>query len=146
MKTIGIIGARQRDAGIDFAKVRKAFWSVAKRGDMIVSGGCPEGGDRFAERIAEVDRMPIRVHYPDKTKLDSVLLAKNPRAAYAVINNARNTLIARDADYLIACVAASRKGGTEDTIKKFTKKLRPDIRLTKEREFAVIRDKKMILV
>ncbi len=50
-------------------------------------------------------------------------MEKNPRAAYAVINYARNKLIARDADVLIACVAEDRKGGTEDTIKHFCKKL-----------------------
>ena len=49
-------------------------------------------------------------------------MKKNPRWAYAEINYARNTLIARDADELIAVVAEDRKGGTEDTIKKFLKK------------------------
>ena len=53
-------------------------------------------------------------------------MKKNPRWAYAEINYARNTLIARDADDLIAVVAEDRKGGTEDTIKKFLKKSSED--------------------
>jgi len=32
-----------------------------------------------------------------------------------------NTYIARDSDILIACVSKDRKGGTEDTIKKYLK-------------------------
>ena len=35
----------------------------------------------------------------------------------------RNTDIATGSDYLIACVAPDRKGGTEDTVRKFCKKL-----------------------
>ena len=62
--------------------------------------------------------------FPDKSKLDQELLKVNGRAAYAQINYARNTLIAQDSDVLIACVAADRKGGTEDTICKW-KKLNP---------------------
>jgi len=62
------------------------------------------------------------IHFPNEDDLDPVILRKNPRAAWAIINYARNKLIARDADILIAVVAADRKGGTEDTIKHFRKK------------------------
>lgn len=97
------------------------FKEIYNEGDRIVSGGCKLGGDRFAERIAKAMKVSIKIHYPDKSKLDPILMKKNPRAAYAKINYARNTLIAKDADILIACVAEDRKGGTEDTIEKFRK-------------------------
>jgi hypothetical protein len=124
MKWIGIVGTRRRDNQDDYVLVHQAFRRVWSQGDKIVSGGCPRGGDRFAELIAGTflpDKI-LRIHYPDTSKLDPVLLKVNPKAAWALINYARNTLVANDADILIACVAPDRKGGTEDTIKKFCAK------------------------
>jgi hypothetical protein len=132
MKTIGITGTRTRDSESDFLLVEKAFLSVYSPGDRIVSGGCPHGGDRFAELLAirikepmatthwllslnaherqeAIRRIeaPILIHWPD--------WKRDGRAAGFV----RNTPIAEDSEILIACVAPSRHGGTEDTIKKF---------------------------
>lgn len=121
MKTIGIVGSRRRDADVDYLLVSRAFGGVYGKGDRIVSGGCRKGGDRFAELIADRFNIPITIHRPDQGELDLALLVQNPRAAYAKINYARNTLVARDADVLIACVAPDRRGGTEDTIRKFEK-------------------------
>ena len=45
----------------------------------------------------------------------------SPYFSYAKANYERNTLIARDSDVLIAVVAPDRKGGTEDTIKKWNR-------------------------
>ena len=72
-----------------------------------------KSGDRFAELIADAYNVPITIHKAD--------WKKNGRGAGFV----RNTDIARDSDVLIACIAEDRKGGTEDTIKKF-KKFHPD--------------------
>lgn len=122
MKYIGVIGTRRRDTEEDLAKVRGAVFKIFERGDIIVSGGCEHGGDRFAEILAgELEHKPI-LFLPDKSKLDPVLLKKNPRVAYAIINYARNGLVTDKVNYLIACVALERTGGTEDTIKRFTKK------------------------
>jgi len=117
---VGIVGTRRRNTGTDYNLVREAYLNIQRSGDAIVSGGCPEGGDHFAEIIAS--RFlggRIKIHWPDNSKLDPNLPR---RAAYAKICYARNTLIADDADVLIACVASDRKGGTEDTITKFCKK------------------------
>jgi hypothetical protein len=121
-KVIGIIGSRRRDEKADCKLAIAALKKVWKRGDTFVSGGCQLGGDRFAKYISVEWEVPLKEHLPDKSKLDPVLMSKNPRAAYAVINYARNKLIARDADVLIAVVAPDRKGGTEDTIKHFRNK------------------------
>lgn len=141
---IGIVGTRQRDGKGDLELVRIKLLEIYKPGDNIISGGCKQGGDRFSEILANELQLDfewctseeifaqsssctkafkgfIRIHVPDENRLDAKLLAKNRRAAYAVINYARNTLIAQDSDKLIACVAPDRKGGTEDTIKKFVK-------------------------
>ncbi len=106
-KVIGIIGSRRRNTKEDLKKVNDAFLRVYKSGDTIVSGGCPKGGDRFAEIIAKLYSVPIVVY---KAEWD-----KYGRGA----GFKRNTYIARDSDILIACVALDRKGGTEDTIKKY---------------------------
>jgi len=118
MKNIGIVGSRRRDTKEDLDACRKIFLEIYEEGDIIVSGGCPKGGDRFAKIFIEEYHTQKIIHYPDKSKLDPVKLKQNPRWAYAEINFARNTLIAKDSDVLIAVVASDRKGGTEDTIKK----------------------------
>ena len=122
MKKIGIVGSRRRDTKEDYEKILIGFFSGfinPENDDIIISGGCPKGGDRFAELIANNFKYEIKIYYPDKSKLDPYLMKINPRVAYAKINYSRNTLIASNSDYLIACVAIDRKGGTEDTIKKF---------------------------
>lgn len=126
MKKIGIIGSRRRNTKQDFEQLREVFLSIYEEGDVIVSGGCKQGGDKFAEEIAEelgltIDNEGLIIHYPDKSKLDPEKMKKNPRWAYAEINYGRNTLIAQDSDVLLSVVASDRKGGTEDTIKKATK-------------------------
>jgi len=109
MKKIGIIGSRRRNKESDSKKIVEAFFDVYEDGDWIVSGGCPKGGDRFAEMIAKSTGCPILIYYPNWDRYG--------RGAGIV----RNTQIADESDVLIACVASDRKGGTEDTIKKFLK-------------------------
>lgn len=116
MKIIGIVGSRSRDSLQDFNKVKEAFLKLYEDGDEIVSGGCPQGGDRMAELIAKVEQIPIKIYYAQ--------WKKHGRAAGFI----RNSDIAEDADILIACVAEDRTGGTEDTIKKFLKR-RPEDKL-----------------
>ena len=122
---IGVVGSRQRNTDTDLSLVRHEIrMLVSKYGDdniTIISGGCPKGADKFAEIIAKELGIKTIIHHPDKSKLDKKLMRSKPKVAYAIINYARNTLIAEDSDILIACVAHNRKGGTEDTIKKFKK-------------------------
>lgn len=107
MKTIGIIGSRQRNSQQDLEAVRNAFEEIYEEEDEIVSGGCPQGGDHFAELLAKSHQIPIKIYYAEWGRLG--------RSA----GFQRNGLIARDSDILIACVAPDRTGGTEDTIKKY---------------------------
>jgi predicted nucleic acid-binding Zn-ribbon protein len=109
MKTIGIVGSRRRDSKEDLSAFFEVFGKVYKEGDRLVSGGCPKGGDRFAEIVAKQMGLTITIHYPDWDKYGKSAGFK------------RNTNIAEDADVLIAIVAEDRKGGTEDTIKKAEK-------------------------
>lgn len=106
---IGIVGSRRRNTEDDYLKTLIEFHKVYKDGDSIVSGGCPQGGDRFAEVIAKRLQIPIKIYYAQWDRLG--------KSAGFV----RNTNIAEDSDILIACVAEDRTGGTEDTIKKFIK-------------------------
>lgn len=107
MKIIGIVGSRRRNESKDFDAVQNALFEIYKPGDRIVSGGCSQGGDHFAEIIAGRHRWPIDIHYAEWHKYGRSAGFK------------RNSYIARDADVLIACVAADRTGGTEDTIRKY---------------------------
>lgn len=131
---VGIVGSRRRNSDEDYRLVREKFFELWEPDrTVIVSGGCPEGGDRFAEMIAAELGLPrqtllsgvpdaqvsgprIRIHLPHH----KAFMETDPRWRSTVANYARNGLIARDArDALIACVAPDRSGGTEDTIKKF---------------------------
>jgi hypothetical protein len=109
MKTIGIVGSRRRNKREDFEACCEALHKIFKEGDRLVSGGCPQGGDHFAEIIAKKAGLTITIHYPNWEKYGKSAGFK------------RNTNIAEDCDVLIAIVAEDRKGGTEDTIKKAEK-------------------------
>jgi hypothetical protein len=93
-----------------FSEVEKEFFEFYEDGDWIVSGGCPKGGDRFAESIAKKYGIAILIFYPN--------WGKYKKGAGFV----RNVDIANNSDVLIACVAKDRTGGTEHTIKKFLAK------------------------
>ena len=108
-KVIGIVGSRRRNTPEDLQMVEGAFSSVYEPGDTLVSGGCPQGGDRFAEILALKRDIPIKIHRAEWNRYGRSAGFK------------RNTYIAQDADVLIACVAEDRTGGTEDTIRKFVR-------------------------
>lgn len=109
MKTIGVVGSRRRAGDDSYRLVSAAVRRIFEDGDHIVSGGCHTGADAFAERIARQIGAPIIIHHA------------NWKALGRMAGFARNALIARDADVIVACVAADRTGGTEDTIRKFVK-------------------------
>jgi hypothetical protein len=106
-KTIGIIGTRKRDSKQDFRLVYSEFEKVYEEGDTICSGLCPKGGDRFAVILSEM--------YDTKVLWFPVQWGKYGKSA----GFRRNTDIAENSDILIACVSPDRKGGTEDTVRKF---------------------------
>lgn len=106
MKTIGIIGSRTRVSAEDLKLVKDAFNQIYEEGDRIISGGCPTGGDHFAEMIAKDRGLTIIIHYPNWKKYG--------RGA----GFQRNTLIAQGCDILIALTNRDKKGGAEDTIEK----------------------------
>lgn len=108
-KIIGIVGTRRRDTEKDFYLVEKEFLKFYKDGDTICSGLCPSGADRFAVLLAE------------KYKCKTLWFPANWKRYGRAAGIKRNTDIAKNSDILIACVAKDRKGGTEDTIKKFLK-------------------------
>lgn len=129
-KTIGIVGSRRRTSQADSEAIKAAFHRTYEDGDHIVSGGCRTGGDAVAESIARFEEVPITIHY--------ARWKKRGQAAGFI----RNGDIAADADILIACVAADRTGGTEDTITKFLKSMG----LTKAHEADAIAQGSLILV
>ena len=113
-KRIGIVGSRRRNSEEDYQSLENVFLRIYQKGDIIVSGGCPKGGDNFAERIAKKFGISILIHYPRK--------GADGKWEHKGSGMVRNTWIAEDSTHLIAVVASDRTGGTEDTIKKFEKK------------------------
>lgn len=120
MKKIIIIGSRRRDTEDDYKAVYNVFRKVYNDGDILVSGGCPKGGDRFCEVIAKrmgctEENGKLIIHRPNKPPKGS------PRYKWAEEYYKRNTLVAQETEensVVIACVAPDRTGGTEDTLKK----------------------------
>jgi len=112
MKRIIVIGSRRRNSKWDFDCVEETFLTIYNPGDIIVSGGCPKGGDSFAEDISARYNI-LMVVWKAQWTVNGVF------RRWAGFE--RNTIIARNGDVVIACVADDRTGGTEDTIKKFKK-------------------------
>ena len=106
---IGIVGSRQRNTEDDCRKIEKILTMIYDPGTIIVSGGCPKGGDRFAEELAKKLGLSIIIYRAEWDKFG--------KGAGFI----RNTEIAENCDILIACVASDRTGGTEDTIRKVEK-------------------------
>ena len=109
MKIIGIVGSRRHNTKEDRLNVEARFWLTHEEGDWICSGGCKEGADSFADKIARKTGIPILTLYANWNKFG--------KAAGPI----RNKKIAEQSDVLIACVAEDRKGGTESTIEAFIK-------------------------
>ena len=104
-KVIGIVGSRRRATDADQLLLMGEFTKIFNPGDRLVSGGCPTGGDAYAEWIAKKKGLTITIHYPNWDA--------GKHAGFE-----RNSKIAEDCDILLALVASDRTGGTEDTIEK----------------------------
>ena len=109
---LGIVGSRRRASNKDLQILKERV--IELQPDMIISGGCMTGADRFAECIAKELGIPIMIYYPKLCRGINYPPFEVTEAMYA-----RNRLIAIESDYLIALVADNRKGGTENTIKYF---------------------------
>lgn len=123
MKIIGIIGTRRRDDRTTYDLILQKFIEIYQDGDWICSGGCPEGGDRFAELIAKRRGIPILIFWPRWNNLEEpgavIRYDRSGKPYNAAAGYARDTKIAYCSDVIIASVAPDRKGGTEDTLKKY---------------------------
>lgn len=108
---VGIVGSRRRNTYLDKALIEKELLKLLDENKdiTICSGGCKQGGDRFAEELA--------LKYKLQKKIFPADWSKHGKAAGII----RNTDIALTSEILIACVSSDRTGGTEDTIKKFKK-------------------------
>jgi hypothetical protein len=114
---VAVVGSRRRlDREAVVAAVR-----ALQPGAVIVSGGC-EGPDQWAAAAARSQGLPVVEHLPDTAGCRQRF--EFTRAYYG-----RNQKVVDDCDQVIAFVAADRKGGTEDTIRRARKAGKPvDVR------------------
>lgn len=66
-KIIGVVGSRTRVGHLNYDLFEDAFDKVYREGDTLVSGGCPTGGDYFAESLARKRGLTITIHMPFPT-------------------------------------------------------------------------------
>jgi len=111
---LGIVGSRRRNSTRDYALLVDRVRAL--RPTMIISGGCAEGADKFAEKIAKDFGIPILIYHPHLLRSEDYKRWEVIEAMYA-----RNEQIAMASEALIALVAEDRKGGTENTIGYFKK-------------------------
>ena len=116
---VGIIGVRTRNDDCDKAKIRTTLLNILQQNviETIISGGAKRGGDRFAEELAKEFELPTQIFYPKTYTTPGYL--------------ARNVLIAKHSNILIACIyhnydlldkiMKSKTGGTNFTVKEFLK-------------------------
>ena len=107
---IGIVGSRRRATLTDRKIVFRLVEWLAGRGPFtIVSGGCPDGADAFAEEAAGIFGLEKLIHNIDRTGADS-------RWEFTKRAYARNRKIVESSDEIYCLVHPDRKGGTENTI------------------------------
>jgi hypothetical protein len=131
---IGIVGSRRRNGFYD----RRYVWSLLERIQeelhyaphtgwvkgtvgcpidpprkiVVVSGGCPQGADKFAKDWATYNKYAGYIEHPIDKSTPIMHKGEYVKRAYA-----RNRLIAIDSDALFCLVHQDRTGGTENTIK-----------------------------
>lgn len=107
---IGIVGSRRRKTLTDRKIVFRLVEFLAGSGPFtIVSGGCPDGADAFAEEAAGIFGLEKLIHNIDRTGVDS-------RWEFTKRAYARNRKIAESSDEIYCLVHPDRTGGTENTI------------------------------
>ena len=107
MKIIGIIGSRTRDTPEDLDLLIEKFKTIYKDGDWICSGGCPRGGDKFAEQIARKMGIPILIFHANWERYGKAAGFK------------RNVHIAEKSRVLISLKNLDVPGGAEHTCGEF---------------------------
>src|ERR1035438_1898056 len=109
---IGIVGSRRRNTQADFIRVGQALlnileveWVPDQVLFRLVSGGCKKGADSIADFLSEQFNLeqPI-IHLPVLPDNYEELVGQQKKWAFAKAAYARNKLIARDSDILIAFV------------------------------------------
>ena len=117
---LGVVGSRERCSKEDYKLIEDrilSFYDDHERNLILVSGGCPNGGDRFAEEIARTYGIPILIFYPDRQNDPDT---GNPKHDYGIICYRRNTEIAKRSNVLIA-LTSPKSNGTNHTISEFEK-------------------------
>jgi hypothetical protein len=104
---VAIVGSRRRR---DKSTIT-SFVNGLPADATVVSGGCEDSADVWAVEAARARGLQVLELLPDLTGCTQ-------RFEYTKRYYARNQCVADACDRLVAFVAADRKGGTEDTIRR----------------------------
>jgi hypothetical protein len=110
MARVAIVGSREWEN----PEVVRLYVAGLDPGDEVVSGGCPDSPDQWAEDAARSIGLAVKVFAPDMTGVRSY--SDSVKRYYA-----RNQQIADYCDRMVAFVSKTRQGGTEDAIKRADK-------------------------
>lgn len=105
-KVIGVAGSRKRNSHRDRLVLRHEIQKVWRKGDSLVSGGCPKGADQFAAQLAKDWGLSILIHHAEWNKY--------ARASGFI----RNGKVAKSCDVLIALVTDNKLSGTWDVVRR----------------------------
>lgn len=119
---LAIVGSRRRNSlkdrklVLDLVSSFKESCDGGFHGDdvqlVIVSGGCPQGADKFAEEAADINKLP-KIIFPIQKYPEIKSRYEFTKRAYA-----RNQLIADECHIMYALISTDRTGGTEDSIRR----------------------------
>lgn len=116
---VAIVGSRHIT---DYRTFAATIRPLLRPSDVIVSGGA-DGVDTLAARFARQNGHQHIEHLPDQQLVKQKMSEGMDRnAAYGFAAHARNSLIVRDSDVMIA-IACDHAKGTYDSLRKMRTKL-----------------------
>ena len=131
----GVVGSRRRNTLHDRRIVNALMdWLIHKHERLVlVSGGCQQGADAFAEEAADLCGI-LKLIFPIDKK------GATSRWDFTRLAYERNKVVAQNSTAVYALVAEDRKGGTENTVEHALKLQKPVYLITNSGEVYLSED------
>ena len=131
----GIVGSRRRNTFHDRRIVNALIdWLIRKYSQVVlVSGGCAQGADTFAEEAADIYGITKLIFPIDRKDITS-------RWEFTKLAYERNKVVAQNSTAVYALVTEDRTGGTENTVEHALKLQKPVYLITNSGEVYLSQD------